>query len=360
MKLLLDAGAAVDARDARGLTPLAWAVGCDRSDPRLIRMLMDHGAKPSSFASNAGEAATDWAREYNDPAVMPALRLSHKAAANLAVPSATAAGLAPREAVERRLPLLRAASSRVMTDGRCVACHAQPLTGIATEFAARRGWRAEPATTEIFQVTSALAAGVRGLMQGRETGGLPDTQEYNALMAAALDMPPSVGTEALVYYLIAKQRNTGQWHGIGTRAPIQDGDISRTAMAIRTLSVYGPSARRTEIAHRTTRAAAWLAGQVPVSTEERVMQLLGLSWAGAGGAQRDRRLRELTGLQRRDGGRDPSRSRLSRRNAGKGWQLVRQEPHDEDSAVLREWFSIRRGSVDLAVGHCVGDGRAVN
>jgi ankyrin repeat protein len=301
--LLLDAGASVNPRDARGMTPLTWAVGTDRPEPRVIRMLLDRGAD-ASIASNIGETAAHWAQKYNDPAVMPALTLASRPAVTSAVaPSPSGVAPGPREAVERSLPLLRAASARVMSDGGCVACHAQPLTGIATEYATRRGWRAEPATTDVSQVVSAMAgATVRVFLQGRESGGLPDTQEYNGLMAAALKIPPNVSTEALVYYLAAKQRQAGNWHGIGTRAPIQDGDISRTAMAIRILSVYGAPARKTDFEARIGRAAAWLAAQAPLSTEERVMQLLGLSWAGADQPLRDKRLRELSALQRRDGG----------------------------------------------------------
>ena len=302
VKLLLDAGASVNAVDARGLTPLTWAIATDRPEPRIIAMLLNHGAD-AALASNVGETAADWARKYNNPAVMPALKLaSSRVAASVAAPSSTGAELGPREAVERSLPLLHTASSRVMSDGGCVACHAQPLTGIATEYASRRGWRAEPATTDISQVVSALAAGVRGFLQGRESGGLPDTQEYNAFMAAALNIPPSVSTEALVYYLIAKQRLAGNWHGIATRSPIQDGDMSRTAMAIRILAVYGAPARKADITLRIARATTWLAAQAPVSTEERVMQLLGLSWASAHRPLRDQRLRELSDLQRGDGG----------------------------------------------------------
>jgi hypothetical protein len=121
-------------------------------------------------------------------------------------------------------------------------------------------------------------------------------------MALTLNLPPNVGTEALVYYLSAKQRPAGNWHGIGTRPPIQDGDISRTAMAIRILAVYGAPARKADVAGRISRAAAWLAAQTPISTEEHVMKLLGLSWAGADRPLRDTRLRELGDLQRRDGG----------------------------------------------------------
>jgi ankyrin repeat protein len=302
VQLLLDAGASVDARDVRGMTPLVWAIGTDHPEPRIIQLLLAHGAD-ASIASNIDGMAADWARRFNNPVVMYALKLtSSRAAVNASAPSSAGAESGPRQAVERSLPLLRTASARVMSDGGCVACHAQPLTGIATEYAARRGWRAEPATSDISQVVSALAGGIAGFLQGRESGGLPDTQEYNGFMAAALNIPPNASTDALVSYLVAKQRQAGNWHGFSTRAPIQDGDISRTAMAIRILAVYGTPARKSEIALRMTKAAKWLAAQAPISTEDRVMQLLGLSWAGADRPLRDNRLRELTALQRRDGG----------------------------------------------------------
>jgi ankyrin repeat protein len=307
VKLLLNAGASVDARDARGLTPLAWAVGTDRPDARIVRMLLDRGASPSA-ATKEGEAAAEWARKFNAPDVTAALKLSRNPVAPVVVPFTNAAASEPRQAVERSLSLLRTASAQVMTEGGCVACHAQPVSAIASEYASRRGWRVEgpatPATpaTDVAQVTSAISASPRGAMQGREAGGLPDTYGYNVLMAATLNLPPTMGTDAIVQYFIAKQRPAGNWHGIGTRAPIQDGDFSRTAIGIRILSVYGAPAQKADIADRVARAAKWLADQSPVSTEERAMQLLGLSWAGAGQSVRQSRLRELINLQRRDGG----------------------------------------------------------
>lgn len=304
VKLLLDAGASVDARDARGLTPLAWAVGTDRPDARIVRMLLDRGASPSA-ATKEGEAAAEWARKFNAPDVTAALKLSRNSVAPVAVPFTNAAASEPRQAVERSLSLLRTASAQVMTEGGCVACHAQPVSAIASEYASRRGWRVEgPASpaSDVAQVTSGISASARGAMQGRENGGLPDTYGYNVLMAATLHLPPTMGTDAIVQYFIAKQRPAGNWHGIGTRAPIQDGDFSRTAIGIRILSVYGAPAQKADIADRVARAAKWLADQSPVSTEERAMQLLGLSWASAGQSVRQSRVRELINLQRRDGG----------------------------------------------------------
>jgi squalene cyclase len=189
-----------------------------------------------------------------------------------------------------------------MTDGGCVACHAQPISGVAAELASRRGWRVEPPTTEVSQVTVSMNAGVSGFLQGRESGGLPDTHLYNTFMLAEMKMRPTLATDAFISYLAAKQRDSGNWHGVATRTPIQDGDINRTAMALRTLAAYGAPARKAELAHRIDRAAAWLAGQTPLSTEERIMQLLGLQWANAHTPLKKTRTRELISLQREDGG----------------------------------------------------------
>jgi N-acyl-D-amino-acid deacylase len=73
-------------------------------------------------------------------------------------------------------------------------------------------------------------------------------------------------------------------------------------MGIRALAVYGTPARKVEFAKRIDRAAAWLAGQAPLSTEDRVMQLLGLKWAGTDARARETRTRELLAAQRADGG----------------------------------------------------------
>jgi hypothetical protein len=147
-----------------------------------------------------------------------------------------------------------------------------------------------------------MTTGVSGLLQAREAGGSPDSQVFNTMVMLTRKAPPSLGTDAWMYYLAAKQRPAGNWHGLTTRPPIQDGDFNRTAMAIRNIAVYAPPARKAEFAARVARAASWLAAQRPLTTEDRVMQLLGLVWAGAHAPARATRTRELLALQRADGG----------------------------------------------------------
>jgi hypothetical protein len=277
-----------------------WAFGTDRPDARIVRLLLERGASASVKSKN-GETAIDWARKYNNAKVLAAVKLT-PAKAGVVLPPSHRSVPSARDAAVRSLPLLRTASSRVMRDGGCVACHAQPMMGIATEYVMRRGWHAEPATTDLSQVTLSISTGVTGSLTGRETGGLPDSSLFSLWTLAAVRTPPTLATDAFVSYLIGKQRPAGNWHGITTRPPMQDGDINRTALAIRTLAVYGTPARKAEIAARIARAAAWLAAETPVSTEERIMQILGLSWAGSHAAVVDKRTRELLALQQRDGG----------------------------------------------------------
>jgi ankyrin repeat protein len=48
VKTLLDAGARVNVRDIRGLTPLITAVASDHADPLVIKVLIDKGAPETS------------------------------------------------------------------------------------------------------------------------------------------------------------------------------------------------------------------------------------------------------------------------------------------------------------------------
>lgn len=309
VKLLLDAGASVDPRDVRGMTPLMFAVASDRPKVNVVRMLLVKGAD-ASIRSNIEESAVDWARKFNNPTVLAALRLQ---AVNTEIPVrelAVAGGKtnSPQQAVERSLPLLQRAAASVFAEGGCVACHAQPVAAMAAELARARGWHVGDAVskslaTESDRVVKSLTANLQALLQNREGGGNPDTQIYESMMMMATCATSDQGTDGLVHYLAARQRPAGNWVGVGaTRAPMQDGDFSRTAMAIRTLAVYGMPGRKAELAGRIARAADWLAKQAPLSTEDRVMQLLGLKWANASAALRQTRTKELTALQRTDGG----------------------------------------------------------
>jgi ankyrin repeat protein len=326
VRIILDATVAanpslINAKDVRGMTPIVFAVSTDRPNVEIVRMLLAKGADPK-IQTNNNESAFDWAHKFNNPPILAALKTE---AGSTAIPAfvraiADVKNNTPQQAVERSLPLLQRTAASVFTDGGCVACHAQPIVGMALDHAHARGWRVDDSVgkswaAESLRVMNSLNAGAQVLLQSREGGGNPDTQVYDSMMMITAGVPATQGTDAVVHYLASKQRPAGNWYGIGaTRAPIQDGDFSRTAMAIRTLAAYGMAGRKAEWQERIGRAADWLAKQTPLSTEDRVMQILGLKWAstGSNGAAtatttlREKQMRQLaralTGIQRSDGG----------------------------------------------------------
>jgi hypothetical protein len=77
---------------------------------------------------------------------------------------------------------------------------------------------------------------------------------------------------------------------------------TETAYAIRALRQYGSPGRRAETDRRVDRARSWLLAAEPASTEEQVMQILGLHWAGVDADSLAPRVKALTEEQKSDGG----------------------------------------------------------
>jgi len=304
VKLLLDAGAKVNVQDVRGMTPLMLAVGSDHTNPGVIQMLLDHGAD-RSIRSKAGESAIDWAKKFNRPEVLRALGISAPVAASAAVltPSAEEKPLSAKPAAQKSLALLQKTNSSFFVTGGCVSCHAQNLTGMAISVARANGLSVDEQAAAEQNKPGQLQWGSADqiLLQGMEVPGEMDTIMYSVLQYAVEGAPADRAIDAMVYNLARLQRREGNW-GFGgiARPPMEDGDFSRTALCLRALVTYEPAGRKAQFDDQIARAARWLEAAMPQSTEDRDMQLLGLKWAKA--RPQDARLKELTALQRPDGG----------------------------------------------------------
>ena len=305
IRALLEAGAEVDAADIRNMTSLMLAIATDHADPRVVRLLLARGADPNR-KDRDGASASDWARRFNNPAVLREMNLqaSKPAPGRVMIPVSLTGTPGARAAAARSIQLLERTSATFFREGGCGACHAQNLTGMAAAAAQAAGVpiHQQAHAGDLKGAQMFLASMEQPLLQ-RMDAPVPDILTFTGLQLAAGNVPPGRGTDAMVHNLAALQRQAGNWHvGWVARAPMGDGDISRTAAAIRVLQVYGPAGRKAEFQKRIQRAAAWLAAAEPRTTEDLTMQLLGLKWAGYPARDLQAGARKLMRLQREDGG----------------------------------------------------------
>ncbi len=305
VKALLDAGADVNAKEARGMTPLMYAAATDHGDVEIARLLIARGAD-LKVKSTAGESAIDWALKAGRTPLAALLLSSSGIAVDFAsgqsVPPVGA--IAVRPAVERGVALLERSSNTFFANGACGSCHAQNITDItvAAARAARIRFDEKGAAQRSAGASAAFGATATRLYE-RFDGPALDILLYTLAGFAASTHPADRATDALVFNVAAQQQRDGRWLGGGVpRPPIEDGDFTRTALAIRGLKTYAPPGRSAEIAERVRRATGWLLNAKPVTTEDHAFRLLGMTWGGADQTARRDAAQAIVHLQRQDGG----------------------------------------------------------
>jgi ankyrin repeat protein len=303
VRALLDAGAEVNAKDIRGMTPLMYAVTSDHAEAAIVKLLLARGADVT-VKSAAGETVADWARKSNAPAVLQALNLKPSTpVATLKIADSKTADL--RSAVERSVGLLEKTSAKFLVEGGCFGCHAQNLTDIAVKVARSHGARVDEGALVARRggVKGFLGPAAPALLERADPPGSPDTLLYLMTGMMSSGYEADRVTDALVANIAAQQTRDGSWHIGGiARPPMEDGDFFRATLAIRAMQVYGAPGRAEEWKDRIAKAKAWLLQAKAVTSEDRSMQLLGLVYAGADANTIAKLAKAIVADQRGDGG----------------------------------------------------------
>ncbi|MCB9898645.1 MAG: ankyrin repeat domain-containing protein [Planctomycetes bacterium] len=231
------------------------------------------------------------------------------AAQDGALGAPTSADLAVRldAAVLRALPPLQESGDDWYLARTCNSCHHASLGLIAVAAARERGLAVDDdlAARLLARVLRTSPEAEAGIVQGdrRDVGiNAQIGQGYRLLALAASDVAPNTNTDAVVTFLAGKQQPDGHWRSESHRPPLEDSEFTATALSLRALRRYVTPALADEIAGRVRRARDWLVTAVPVTHEERVMQLFGLAWSDAGAEEIDAAVAGLRATQRPDGG----------------------------------------------------------
>ncbi len=315
VQTLLESGARSNAKDIRDMTPLMLAVASETQDLAVVRLLLKAGAALNA-KSAMGETALDWAKKFGNREVIAALSA---AGAREGYPHApperkAAASRSIAHAVESGAAILQRSSTEFFKQSGCVGCHHQPMTTMAVSAARSSGVRVdETAAQEHVRMAEAQWTSFQPLLLERiDTGGMADPQIFSAVSLGAVHYPASTVTDALAIFIANSQHRDGSWwFGGVARAPMEEGRIARTALALRALQLYAPPAQKAEFDQRIARARDFLLAARPATNDDRSMQLVGLHWAAAGAEHVQPFGRALIALQREDGGWAPNRNLVS-------------------------------------------------
>lgn len=328
-RLLLDRGADVN-RKSQGdsYAPLHWAASSELPDISLVELMIKRGANLDIEGGENIEAFMDvpqtplmLAKRRGDTALVTAL--TRAGATNETPDEAKSIGefkrqsavtldpVTMRESMSEALVPLQESSiiskqSFVSHASKqdCTSCHQQylPLAAIG---AAKRSQAQVDAELERQLVEIVREGDLKNFEPDWEALFHPDTvytKGYNLFGLALAGLPADELTDSAVHHLAAIQAADGRWYGNLPRPPMQNGDVSATALAIHALQKYPLPGRKAELDERVERARRWLRRVKPANTDEQAYQLLGLSWAGESAGRLEPLAKRLIAQQRADGG----------------------------------------------------------
>ena len=273
VKTLLDAGAKVNAADIRGMTPIQFAVSSETQNPAVVKLLLKAGAEVNA-KSSAGETALDWAKKFGSKEVIAALT---SAGAREGVPYSPprlkpAGARTVSQAVESGAAILQRGATEFFKQSGCVGCHHQPVAAVAAAAAREAG----------IHVDESAAKGFVKMMEGEsmffnqmlleriDIGGGADGPTWKLAALASERYPGSLLTDTIVAFIAHSQRYDGSWWLTGaSRAPLEEGTMARTAMAIRAMQVFGTPGMKADLDARIARARTLWRTQKPPPTMRR-------------------------------------------------------------------------------------------
>jgi ankyrin repeat protein len=322
-RLLLDRGADVNVtgrrivsfRNDTGFTPLMYACLSERNDSTLVKWLIERGADLNVKASS-GETALAIARQRGNTKIVAALGAAGtkeevaKSAAGRMAPLSSGAQLervdakVARKAAEAGVAVLVKSGARMTeaTGNRCSTCHQQSIPAVAWSYAREKGF--EYPKELVHGEMSATISGSKMFesISSEMPLPVPNIASWFLIGMDAAGHRSDAMTDKFAYTLARYQYGDGRWVTKAARPPTDYSDVTSTAAAIRALSLYAPPTLKKRMDAQVARAATWLSSCHAESTEERAMQILGLSWAGRSKSETEKLAAALLAEQRADGG----------------------------------------------------------
>jgi N-acyl-D-amino-acid deacylase len=205
-----------------------------------------------------------------------------------------------KQSVEKAVALLQKSGPEFVKVSGCASCHHQSLPQLAYSAARARGFAVDAPNGE-YQVKAVMAT-FKPVTADMAAGkpNIPDpaiSVTYALMGLAAEGYAADATTDAMAHLVSVQQNADGSFVALAARPPIESSTFTATALSLRTLQVYGK-----DPSSQVKRGGEWLATANPRTTEDRAMQVLGLTWSNAGSDPLRKAADGLLAEQRPDGG----------------------------------------------------------
>jgi hypothetical protein len=213
IRVLLDAGARVNDKDRRGMTPLMFAASSETQDAEVIKMLLAAGAD-TKVKTTEGETARDWALKFKNPAVLAELKKAG-APEGTPPPAAPAFGkpLPLVQAAARSVALLEKTGTEFFRQSGCAGCHHQNVITFALAAARNAGLAVnEPIAAQSAKASAAVMNPlVPMLLEKMDLPGGIDQAMSTVAGLAASGVKADDTVDSIVAYLASRQHSNGAW-----------------------------------------------------------------------------------------------------------------------------------------------------
>ncbi|HEY9155712.1 MAG TPA: hypothetical protein VIM69_11315, partial [Opitutaceae bacterium] len=214
----------------------------------------------------------------------------------------------PHYAAQRGLDFLQPSAVTWQRENNCLGCHVQSQALMGISIAKANDYRVSGRAEEILSQFVSHLQHEQGSFTRTEKdeAGEVSTSDF-AAMGMAYAKRTSERDQAVTRaarWLLTVQAEDGAVHGDDSRAPIEQGQLMFTTNALKVWKEALALGDNADLQNAFAKGLAYIEGAEPSTTQDKVFQILGLSWFG--NAEQKSKARELAvklqTLQQNDGG----------------------------------------------------------
>jgi N-acyl-D-amino-acid deacylase len=191
-----------------------------------------------------------------------------------------------RKAITKGLGRIEQGAANYPKHRQCFSCHHQAVPIMALSSAKERGFAVSLEDLKKHVEFSLKSFDkLDAVRKGQAVGGANTTVAYALATLAVVEHPADETTQALVEFLLVRQRKDGAWPAVTNRPPTEGSLFTNAGLTLWTLEKYGkaaavPAELRKRVDAALEKGKEWLADNEPATHEDRVFHLRALVHAG--------------------------------------------------------------------------------